>query len=1088
MTAGISRPDVWFGFCANRDPNDVNTPSVWTALESSSLQVPSVTGLARGRDYELAQPMAADPVLLVRDPNEILNPDNPSSALAGLVKPYREIAAVCQWPITATGGNNNLINSGTWRGSNVDAFDPTFESYTTGAVAPNWLDRYAVSTVISTSNPFQGSKSVQYTIDTTGVEQGLAWGVPCIPGRQYTSSAYVRQSAANTVGIFLEGVTAVWDRWNRTVVDGTGVPNASWNAVGYTITPNVPADYDVVPGTLTITLSSANTLKYATTGSFYDSDQTIRIKVPALATGDIFWQGLVSRYVDASNQYRAALQFATDGSMVLLIRRRLAAVETVLATLTLPFAYAAGSEFNLNFRTSGGALTATVWLITQRESASYQVSAFDTSAALQASAAIGLFAWRNTGNTNTNLATGFGEYAASASVAGTSTVVSGSYQRLSITYTADGLGRPANVDDNQLGKRPQGLAVSVVTVGATAAATVNIDAIQHEQAAAVSAFAAAGPVIYPLFRNLAERYTRTWRAKGYEGVVAIPCVDALAALNKIFVSNPADQAVLNAQPDFFYTLNGGTDSASFPDSSGNAGPPLTRYTSKYGPGTDIEPGAALNLPGAPGATGVQFTQAGIAGFALSPGTALGTTAINWPPVTGSSWAMSFACWATLEDLVGTRLYALLAWTRDGAASGQILGLWFELDSTGVPGTNTIELDLIGPTAAGGLIAPVPDANSDGEAHHYAFSISISGSTADMSIWVDGVQSTTSHLITWPAGTAPLRYMTLGLDTAGLTGYEWNGVISKAAIWGRAITDTEVGTMVSSGAFGLDGETSGARTLRHIQDGPYNGPTRIRQQQTGQVQTGMGIPSFDPSIDLLTDALNTMQAEQGMVWAQPDGVIAFEGRQDRWLRLTSTNTFGESASTGELPYQDGIIFDPDPTYVFPVVTWARTGGETALGGLPADRVAASSASFPRQFDGSNDLFDDGTVQDIADWIFYSHRDANTRVAEVQIDPWTAQGTGYSMWAAALSLEVGQRVTAVRRAKAANGGAGLTMSVPCFIERVGMPEINFVAGQESWTIALQLSPIGSAAAGAPTVQPWILEDTTYGVLDSTTVLGF
>ena len=53
---------------------------------------------------------------------------------------------------------------------------------------------------------------------------------------------------------------------------------------------------------------------------------------------------------------------------------------------------------------------------------------------------------------------------------------------------------------------------------------------------------------------------------------------------------------------------------------------------------------------------------------------------------------------------------------------------------------------------------------------------------------------------------------------------------------------------------------------------------------------------------------------------------------------------------------------------------------------------------------------------------------------------------------------------------------------------MPEISFVEGAERWTVRLQLSPVGSSAAGQPTVQPWILEDATYGVLDSTTVLGW
>jgi hypothetical protein len=81
MAAGTSRPDVWTGIALNRDPGDPNCPSVWTPLESNTFQVVSVSDQIRGRDYELAQSMSSDPTLLIRDPNEYLNPDNPSLAV-----------------------------------------------------------------------------------------------------------------------------------------------------------------------------------------------------------------------------------------------------------------------------------------------------------------------------------------------------------------------------------------------------------------------------------------------------------------------------------------------------------------------------------------------------------------------------------------------------------------------------------------------------------------------------------------------------------------------------------------------------------------------------------------------------------------------------------------------------------------------------------------------------------------------------------------------------------------------------------------------------------------------------------------------
>jgi hypothetical protein len=372
-------------------------------------------------------------------------------------------------------------------------------------------------------------------------------------------------------------------------------------------------------------------------------------------------------------------------------------------------------------------------------------------------------------------------------------------------------------------------------------------------------------------------------------------------------------------------------------------------------------------------------------------------------------------------------------------------------------------------------------------------LTMDGTNTTISCYVDSGGPVSSTVATSTLGgliRLPMNTIQIGgvqSDFTSVYGTILNGTAAKIGIWRRALSAGEILTIYLNGQFGLNGESSGARELRHLQEGPYNGPTRITQETPSTLQTGMGIPSFDGTIDLLTDSLNTMQAEQGMLWAQPDGVLAFEGRQQRWLRTASSNTFGEDAASGELPYQDGIVFDPDPTYVYPVVTWTRNGGITALGGLPIDRQQAAAASFPREFTGNNDLFDDTTAQNISDWIFYTHRAALTRVAEVEIDMWGAQSTPWSMWTTALRLEVGQRVTAVRRVKSANNGAGLTVALPCFIERIGTPSMSFVMGQERWTITMQLSPVGTAP-GSPTVQPWVLEHSVYGLLGLTTVLGW
>jgi hypothetical protein len=79
---------------------------------------------------------------------------------------------------------------------------------------------------------------------------------------------------------------------------------------------------------------------------------------------------------------------------------------------------------------------------------------------------------------------------------------------------------------------------------------------------------------------------------------------------------------------------------------------------------------------------------------------------------------------------------------------------------------------------------------------------------------------------------------------------------------------------------------------------------------------------------------------------------------------------------------------------------------------------------------------------------------------------------------MDLEIGNRYTVARRPKAANNGAGITMLADYFLEKVTHRQVDPELG--TWWVDLQLSP-------AP-LQPWILGDSTYGVLDTTTVLGF
>lgn len=126
--ANTNRPDWVIQVAFNADPNDTTAAPAWIDLTSNVMAAGS---LQRGRQYELAQTQAAQPVVTFRDVNEYLNPSNTSSPYNPNVQPYRAMVWQGMWP---NGGTGNLLNTSSWR-TNID---PTVESYTTNTT-PDWV-------------------------------------------------------------------------------------------------------------------------------------------------------------------------------------------------------------------------------------------------------------------------------------------------------------------------------------------------------------------------------------------------------------------------------------------------------------------------------------------------------------------------------------------------------------------------------------------------------------------------------------------------------------------------------------------------------------------------------------------------------------------------------------------------------------------------------------------------------------------------------------------------------------------------------------------------------------------------------------
>lgn len=1057
----LQRPKLWWQLSFNADPNDTAAVKVWTDYTTL---VRKVGRNARGRQYELAQSVAADPPITWRDSDEILNPANTGSVQYPDVQPYRAVLGQGMWPNpeTSLGSAVNLINSLRWKPNLESACDPSFESYANGDAMPDWLTAIG-STVptVSTTNPQQGTKCLAYAVAATTTRQGVSWRADCVPGEQYTSSVYVRQASASTQRLSVTGQTLGYERFRTPSAStwGTAPLGGAWSNSG-----GANGDYTVAGEQGLISVSATNSGRFTTLDAGnIDVEVTALLADVTTSVGASSEQGLIGRYTDSGNNYTGYIEVDTSGYVIAHIAKRVASVLTVLTSVATSVRAGAGGIM-ATFQAYGPLLKLKVWAEHMPEPAAWTTETSDT--ALTSGTRAGAYARRVTSQTSPTVFY-FERLYITGYVSSSTTTTTGAYVRLSVTWTAT---QPKHQ-------------MQITTIGTAIADTVRIDAIQHEIGASANTFSTAGPVIFPILNNYAERFPREWDAAGFVGLTATPAVDGFAALNSIDISSDYVSAVMESQPDYYWSLSGGIGSGSALETSGNNGPTLFPINSKFGVAPEGLPtfGTAITIPGDSGATGLNFPTNSPADSAHAPGQIYGagwvnnTPGILWPRFPSGSypttWGASLAAWCKIP--VGSTRNSLLVYpyTRGATSAFVSSPLVIQITGSGDAGAQTF--------GAGELAEGGPDLQ-DGESHFVLGTIDqVSGGNTTLKIYVDGTLQATTTVTTASLGGLYTRLA----DVIAIGGYAnsdnfWSpaeGVIAHASAWSRSLTQTEVTALWTAGGLGNAGETSGERITRHLGTGRYAGETRISAGTTT-----MSPPTWAGSIDLLTDAIQTTQAEAGTFWMAPDGAAVMEGREDRWLRLTSVATFGEDVASGEIPYLGTILFDNDPTFVYANVRITRNNGAVAQGGTAAEIATARRKYFGRSFAIGADFETDTQAQYYADYTFATHKAPLLRVSAITVNP-SAYPT---IWNAVMCLEVGQRVTVKRRAKAANSGAGITMSADYFIESVIHGEINM--DHQEWTVSFLLSPIGTVPG--PSFQPWILENATYGVLDSTTILGW
>lgn len=255
------------------------------------------------------------------------------------------------------------------------------------------------------------------------------------------------------------------------------------------------------------------------------------------------------------------------------------------------------------------------------------------------------------------------------------------------------------------------------------------------------------------------------------------------------------------------------------------------------------------------------------------------------------------------------------------------------------------------------------------------------------------------------------------------------------------------------------ERSGARIGNLLDDASW--PAGWRALDTGQVTC----PAYSRYASVLSLIRQVEKSELGTFFIAGDGTATFHERYHR-SNSTSQATFGDSGA--ELRYQD-IVLAYDDTQLWNSAEVEREG--------QADLQTYSDATSITK-NGERTLRQNGVLVSVdsealglANLLVDVYGTQDLRVRRLTVTP---RRDPSGLWPEALGLELGDKVTVVRRPPAGN-----TITETLFVEGIGH---SADAASRQWTTTFELSHYTPGDTSF-----LILDDATFGQLDNN-VLGY
>lgn len=400
------------------------------------------------------------------------------------------------------------------------------------------------------------------------------------------------------------------------------------------------------------------------------------------------------------------------------------------------------------------------------------------------------------------------------------------------------------------------------------------------------------------------------------------------------------------------------------------------------------------------------------------------------------------------------------------ASGVTMGVWFQSSVSGPSpillrlnfGTTSylrLQINISGsaallsfdPSSGSNGATYVTTACSDGQWHYLMGTM---GSNGALALYLDGTLVATQAVAGWsPASTAVGAVSSIPYGGINVC-HAWVGLganAAAAAIYNAAAL--KLGSLTSTQFLGYLAKWA-------LPQAPF-GANSIDTQNNGTLTPGAGV-TFTGN-DCLTLAQVAADAEDGPLFCKRDGTIA---------SLTHRSFADAAIGATVAAFVNGDV-EADLTPARDAQYLCTNCQITALSGSGGVQVATNNLAKFGNYPIQKSLYvTDYQALDYATWKTQVYGDINySRIGKFTIDLLNS----VDIQAAALALNIGSRATFT----GLPAQAGFT-TADVIVQ--GFTEDWTIDG---WRIAFNTTPSSSYIS-------WILEDATYGLLDSTTVLGY